>query len=422
MPPPIPVVLIGAGQRGTEAYSSYALRRPEEIRVVAVADPNETRRQRMAEAHQIPPKRRFRTWQDLLDNPMMGEAALICTPDDLHVAPAIGAMEMGYHVVVETPLAPTPQDCFKLIHAAEVQRKLLMITHVLRYTAFYRALHDIVQSGRLGQIINYQQHYALPFWLTAHRFVRGNERSPFILAVGCHEFDLMQWILKEPIQTVSSVGAQQHFHLETAPIANVPERCIDNCPIEPECPFSAMGTYLERRFPGMPANGFPYTALADGDETPAKLVHAVEESKWGRCVYHLGTPVADHQSVILQTQSGVTATVTISGHGASEGRVIRIDGSHGSIVAEFIGLDSHITVTDHATGKNNNINFRIGPTGHGGDHGLMGTLVKILREETASLVTAHQVINSHLLAFAAEESRLSQQVIDFPTFQRQHFR
>lgn len=422
MPPPIPVVLIGAGQRGTEAFASYALRRPEEIRVVAVADPNETRRTRVAEAHQIPLKRRFRNWQDLLDNPLMGEAALVCTPDEIHVAPAIGAMEAGYHVVLETPAAQTPEGCFQLVQAAEARHKLLMLTHVLRYTAFYRAMHDIVQSGRLGQLVTYQQQYTLPFWLMAHRFVRGHEHSPLILSVGCHEFDLMQWILKEPVQTVSSMGSLQHFHLAAAPVANIPDRCLENCPIEPDCPFSAMGTYLERRFPGMPASGFPYTSLADGDENANKLVQAVEEGRWGRCVYHMSSPVVDHQAVMLQTASGISATVNISGHGASEGRIIRIDGSHGSMVAEFIGLDSHITVTDHASGKQNNINFRIGPTGHGGDHGLMGTLVKVLRDETPSLTTAQNVINSHLIAFAAEEARQTQQVVDFPAYQRQHFR
>ena len=51
MPQPMTAVLIGAGNRGYEAYGSYALAHPDEIRFVAVAEPHEARRARFAEAH-----------------------------------------------------------------------------------------------------------------------------------------------------------------------------------------------------------------------------------------------------------------------------------------------------------------------------------------------------------------------------------
>ncbi len=83
MPNPIEAVLIGAGQRGFFAYGPYALQHPHEIRFTAVAEPHDVRRARFARAHDISPERQFRTWEDLLAQGEIADAALICTPDRL---------------------------------------------------------------------------------------------------------------------------------------------------------------------------------------------------------------------------------------------------------------------------------------------------------------------------------------------------
>ena len=56
----ISAILIGAGARGMDAYGAYALRHPEKLKFVAVAEPNEARRSAMAAAHHIPPDRFWR--------------------------------------------------------------------------------------------------------------------------------------------------------------------------------------------------------------------------------------------------------------------------------------------------------------------------------------------------------------------------
>src|SRR6266568_2764819 len=68
---PVDAVLVGAGNRGHLAYGAYALQHPENLRFVAVADPDEGRRRRFADAHAIPPERQFRSWEDLADRPQL---------------------------------------------------------------------------------------------------------------------------------------------------------------------------------------------------------------------------------------------------------------------------------------------------------------------------------------------------------------
>ena len=67
---------------------------------------------------------------------------------------------------------------------------------MLRYTPFFRNLHEIVQSGRLGQIVSVEHRENIAYWHMAHSFVRGNWRnrailSPLILAKCCHDMDIL---------------------------------------------------------------------------------------------------------------------------------------------------------------------------------------------------------------------------------------
>jgi predicted dehydrogenase len=132
MSKPVHAVMIGAGQRGYEAYGSYALQHPNELRFVAVAEPHEARRTRFAQAHNIPPERQFRTWEALLDQKQIADAALICTLDHTHVAPTVAALEAGYNVLLEKPMATTVRDCVRLVQTGERTGRILMICHVLR--------------------------------------------------------------------------------------------------------------------------------------------------------------------------------------------------------------------------------------------------------------------------------------------------
>src|SRR5689334_18620111 len=97
--PPMPTInaiLIGAGNRGAEVYAQWALEHPDQMRIVAIAEPRDTRRIRFAEAHHIPNEYQFSDWRDLLAEPRIAQAAIIATQDSMHREPAIAAMSAGY--------------------------------------------------------------------------------------------------------------------------------------------------------------------------------------------------------------------------------------------------------------------------------------------------------------------------------------
>jgi len=431
---PVEVVLIGAGNRGAEAYADYALRHPDELRIVAVAEPRLERRAWFAAQHSLPPARCFTTWEDLLTAGQLGQGAIVATQDQAHVAPAVTAMTVGYDVLLEKPMAHTLAGCVELVQAAEQTGRTLQICHVLRYAPFWRRLHEVVESGVLGEIVTVEHRENVAFFHMAHSFVRGNWRnrarsSPMILAKCCHDLDVLVWNLRQPVRRLSSVGSLLHFRSDQVG-PEIPDRCTDGCPIEAHCPFSALAVYVdyERARPGLGAalaaeghdpaapNVWPFTVLT-ADVSRAGRRRAVETGPYGRCVYRCDNDVVDQQTVLMELASGASVTLVMHGHSNEEHRSLRYDGTRATLRART-GAVNEIEVCIHG-GKQERISIDKAFSRHGGgDDGLMHDYVRVLRGEMAPLTPARISLESHLLAFAAEEARLTGAVIDFATFRR----
>jgi predicted dehydrogenase len=429
---PQELVLIGAGMRGARAYASYALEHPDEVHFVAVAEPDPIRRQRFADDHDLDDSHCFATWEELIACGKIADAAIVTTQDQMHVAPTVAALDAGYHVMLEKPMAHTLAGCIELIQAAERNGRILQICHVLRYSPFWRTLHDVLESGRLGEIVTVEHRENVAYWHMAHSFVRGNWRneglsSPMILAKCCHDLDILVWNLASPVKRLSSVGSLLHYRPESVG-PEIPLRCTDGCPIEPNCAFSAIGIYLDLRpFPQYLAeaqegkfnieapNLWPFTVLSP-DVSRASRRQALETGPYGRCVYRCDNDVVDHQMVTLELESGASVVLIMHGHSNEEHRSMRYDGTRATLRARF-GNYSEITIHDHATDQVENVPIVQKVSGHGGgDHNLMADFLSAVRGEIPPLTNARASLESHLLAFAAEEARHQHIVIEMQEY------
>ena len=135
----ITAIVAGYGGRGA-AYAQYATEHPELMQVVAVAEPHEGRRQTAKERHNLSDDRLFVTWEDLAAQPKMADFAIIGTQDNMHFGPAMALIEKGYHLLLEKPMAPTPEECKTIAEAAKAKGVHVVVCHVLRYTQFGAAL------------------------------------------------------------------------------------------------------------------------------------------------------------------------------------------------------------------------------------------------------------------------------------------
>ena len=151
----VTVLVVGAGARG-EIYSRYALEHPDRMQVVGVAEPRDDYRQQFIKQHNIVPEKVFTDWKEAAAHPKMADVVLICTQDNMHKEPAIAFARLGYHILLEKPIAPTAEDCQTIIDEVKRNNVLLAVAHVLRYTRYTQKLKSLLNSGVIGEIVSMQ--------------------------------------------------------------------------------------------------------------------------------------------------------------------------------------------------------------------------------------------------------------------------
>ncbi|MBL4934618.1 Gfo/Idh/MocA family oxidoreductase [Clostridium sp. YIM B02515] len=410
----VTAVLLGAGQRGAGAYAPYAIKFPEELQFVAVAEPDKERREEFKRLHKIEDRYCFESWEELMEQPKLADAILICTQDRMHYEPTIKALEKGYHVLLEKPMSYDAMECVSMGEYAKKYNRVFSICHVLRYTPFFRTIKKLLEDGRIGKLMSIQQIENVAYWHQAHSFVRGNwrnskESSPMILAKSCHDMDIILWLVGENCSKISSFGSLGHFKKEEAP-AGAPLRCLDGCPAEKECPYYAPKIYIDW-IDNWQADVIRKVVSIDTSEEA--LLKALKEGPYGRCVYHCDNDVVDHQVVNMEFENGVTAVFTMCAFTYEGGRSIKLMGTKGQIRCD---LDKNvIEVRSFVTGKREDINLDVSADGHGGgDLGIMRDFVELVRNEgkVEGVTSASVSVQSHIMSLAAERSRLENKIIN----------
>lgn len=401
---PTTAILIGAGDRGARAYAPYALDFPNELTITAVAEPINERREKVKEDHGLSPDNCFSTWEALLKQGKTADIAIISTMDQQHFEPTMKALELGYHVLLEKPMSPNPRECIEMEAQASKYDRQLTICHVLRYTDFWNTIKNIIAEGTIGDVASLQLNENVEVMHMSHSFVRGNWKnkeasSPMILQKSCHDMDIIRYVLDKKCERISSYGSLMHFRSENKP-DGAPLRCLDGCPAADSCPFHAGRYYL--------GEGRGWAKKFTEDHSNEGIIKALNETDYGKCVYQSDNDVVDHQVVNMEFEDGATATFSMCGFTREQTRIVQIMGTKGEIRGNMD--DNQISVYDFLTKQETIVKFNHPTGGHGGgDLGIMKDFLFDIKQsdkhESAS--SARTSLDSHLMAFAAEESRLN---------------
>jgi predicted dehydrogenase len=409
----VKLAVIGSGSRG-QRYASYAKENPQKAQVVAVAEPCESRRERMAKEYNIPENRVFTTWQDLAKEGKIADAVIISTQDSMHKGPAIAFAEKGYHILLEKPMAPSEDDCKQIADAAVRSGVIFSVCHVMRYTVYTQKLKELIQSGVIGEIVSIQHLESVGYWHQAHSYVRGNWRneslsSSMLLAKSCHDLDWIQYIVGSRCVGISSFGNLKHFIKENKP-AGAGLRCLE-CSCESACPYSAKKIYIKERAE-QGYFGWPVDVLTD-DLTVEGVMAALETGPYGRCVYECDNDVVDHQVVNMLFENNVTSVFTMTAFAEARDRITRVFGTEG----EIYGDGSQIRIYDFLTEQTKIVDTGISDgtilTGHGGgDEKIMKSFIAAVDEGDHSkiLSSAQESLETHMMVFAAEKARKEMKV------------
>lgn len=404
------LIILGAGSRG-RVYARYAKKYGAQI--LAVADTDKERLEKFAKLYDIPARGLYSTWEEALEGEKYAHGVINATPDRVHYASTMAALEKGYNVLLEKPMSPVEKECRDMVDRAEEKDLVLMVCHVLRYSPFFEKLKEIIDSGEIGNIVNFQLTENVIYWHFAHSYVRGifrNEKisSPWILAKSCHDLDIITYLMGKRCNRVTSIGNLMHFREENAP-EGAPDYCLDGCPHEETCPYFAPRLYLKNiSYVGWPSD------VISVDTSFAARYEALKNGQYGRCVYRCDNDIVDHQSVIFEMEDGSTATFNMIGLSSENTRTMRIYGTKGDIRAH---LDKgQIEIRDFLTGESEliNIDYSTIISSHGGGDArlLKDFLSAISGDRAAQKTSASLSLQSHLMGFAAEESRKQGKAIE----------
>lgn len=403
--------IAGMGSRGN-AYGSKLVLVPEKAEITAAADP---RRERLLDANtymHLPENRLYTDIQAMLAEPRLADVMIIATQDQFHRDHAIAAMEKGYDLILEKPIAATIEDAVEILRVSEKLGRRVLVCHVLRYTPFYRAIKDVIKSGAIGKIETIEAMEGIGYYHLMHSYVRGNwhklaDASPIVVAKCCHDMDIFYWLTGKKCEKLSSFGSLDFYRKENAPEGSA-ERCVD-CTVK-DCPFNAVDYYTKH------ING-EFAKIVTLNPTPERLKEVLKTSNYGRCVFKMDNDVCDHQVISMLLESGVTVGFQLNGFAAKDERSIRILGTAGEIRGRF--RDNAFTLwkfgqdpeTVDVVEAMNQIGYNnVGGHG-GGDYGLIHDALLYYSGEDfdrTSVTELKDSIESHYIAFAAEESRVKE--------------
>ena len=400
----ITVSCIGCGLRGQRYLKGLSDLGADKVKVVSLCDKDLVRLHQEQEKYHLSDKEAFTDEDEFFKN-LKSDLCIVSTQDQDHVGHAIKAMEAGSNVLCEKPISNKESEVRKLLEVQKRTGKKVMICHVLRFAPAFKKVKKLIDSGTIGDLVFIDSMENVYYAHQAHSFVRGNwrrdgETSPMIIAKCCHDLDLLVWYSNSECKSISSVGDLRFFKEENQP-KGASDRCT-KCKYRGTCPFDAYTIYIKNHFWGREAvtNVRPIT-----DEV---LEKELETSPYGRCVFKCDNNVVDHELTQIVFKNGIKANLRMSGFTHDYGRIMKFYGTAGQLDLD----ECRGTIEVKVFGKEKEV-IQISSlidaiSGHGGgDDGLVKAVYEYITAGTTEGVTSLDAsIESHLMGFTAEESRL----------------
>ncbi len=423
----VTAVIMGFGDRG-QIYAEYALRAPDKFEIAGCVEPDPVRLEKAKKLYNLKDENCFLRPEDFYAREKFCDAVINATMDSLHVKTTLPLFKMGYDVLLEKPVTSDPSELKALQKAAKEHKRVLMICHVLRYAPFYLKIKNLLLGGELGKLehIYCSENVGIAHMLSS--YVRGKWGSEaecgsgMLMAKCCHDLDLIVWLAggAEP-DDVFSFGTRSVFCEENKP-KGAGSRCLTDCKIEKDCPYSAKKLYLDN-------NEFPFLVWANVPNKDWTQVNDYEERKklletvnpHGKCAY-VNRDLVDHQSVLVRFNSGITATLDMTGGASRAGRRIHIVCSRGEI--EGFLEDNEFTVRRYNaerasyTSETVRITEDVSGAHSGGDLRLAADFAARVAGETPSVscTSIDDSVIGHLLVIGAETSRKERRTVRLSEF------
>jgi predicted dehydrogenase len=141
------------------------------------------------------------------------EAVSIVTPNHMHAAPAIAALEAGFDVIIDKPLADSLENAQAIADAAARTGRRIAVTHTYTGYPLVKQARELVAGGSLGKVRRVMVKYTQD-WLSRASDLEGNKQAAWRVDpkqsgdagafgdIGTHAANLVEFITGERIQSI----------------------------------------------------------------------------------------------------------------------------------------------------------------------------------------------------------------------------
>lgn len=231
------VGVIGAGTWGAMHVRAYVQHASAEL--VGICDLDEDRAGQLAERFGVP------KWTASIDALLAEglDAVSIATPDTAHLAPALAAAAGGVHMLVEKPLAASPDQCRQIIDAARSNNVLLMVDWHNRWNPPVHEAWRAISDGELGEISYFYYRLSDTIYVPTKMLPWAAETS-VLHFLGSHALDTVCWLMdaapdrvtcrrKEGILTSMGINTAD-MYLTVLDFAGGATAVVENCWVLPQ--------------------------------------------------------------------------------------------------------------------------------------------------------------------------------------------
>lgn len=151
----------------------------------------------------------YYTIESLLENVVDTDVVSVCSPNSFHSHHTISALKAGKNVLCEKPMAISVDECKKMMIEADLTGKDLFIVKQNRFNPPVAALKEVIDSGRLGKILNVELNC---FWNRNDEYYRQSDwkgkktiDGGTLFTQFSHFIDLLYWLIGD-FKTLNGIG------------------------------------------------------------------------------------------------------------------------------------------------------------------------------------------------------------------------
>ncbi len=196
-------------------------------KICAICDIDEAKLKRVGDRLEIPQSHRFTDYKDLIACEDV-QAVEICTPNYLHIPMAMDVVSAGKALEVEKPLSVNYDGIDELLQLIEEKGVVNMTCFSYRFLPAVRYAKHLIDSGKLGKIININIAYlkSSGFWAGRRldwRFVKEYAGSGVIGDLGVHLLDMVRYLVGEykSVYASTEIVVKQRQKLDSDEYADV---------------------------------------------------------------------------------------------------------------------------------------------------------------------------------------------------------